>query len=332
MALSRITTLDTLGALTRVSRTTILDIQHATPAASHWKHQTLHMTCTRHYPDPPTLTLPSNVCNIFANETGRFTPERARDIALYSENGGNAVCPGKSSGFPKIQDNGHVDSYDCFGAVSLNGTMQSNVPKPFSSSGKSMHLNMPGGQWSRDGKYIAEDMQRSHYRKLSCKATNTLTSTLLQVTYQPIHITEMSYSTNASEAQKDAEKGQLTPQKIAMMSKRDRFRLMLRDYGATLFVFHITISLICLGSCYVVVISGVDVMPFVQKITGGNEDFDKIMKTSTDFILAYTIHKLLAPVRISITLGVTPILVRYLRRIGLLKKPKAKSSSPSSQV
>lgn len=89
------------------------------------------------------------------------------------------------------------------------------------------------------------------------KATNTLTSTLLQVTYQPIHITEMSYSTNASEAQKDAEKGQLTPQKIAMMSKRDRFRLMLRDYGATLFVFHITISLICLGSCYVVVIRSV---------------------------------------------------------------------------
>ena len=144
-------------------------MQCATPAAIHWKQQPLHLTSARCYPDPPTLTLPNNVSDIFANETGRFTPERSRDIALYAENGGTAVVAAKCSGFPEIRDDSHVDSYDCFGAVSLNGTMQSNVPKPFSSCGKSMHLNMPGGQWSRDGKYIAEDMQRSHYRKLSCK-------------------------------------------------------------------------------------------------------------------------------------------------------------------
>lgn len=146
-----------------------LEMQCATPAAVHRKQQPLHLTSVRYYPDPPTLTLPSNVSDIFANETGRFAPERARDIALYAENGGTAVTMAKCSGFPEIRDDNHVDSYDCFGAVSLNGTMQSNVPKPFSSCGKSMHLNMPGGQWSRDGKYIAEDMQRSHYRKLSRK-------------------------------------------------------------------------------------------------------------------------------------------------------------------
>lgn len=148
-----------------------LEIQYATPAAIHRKQQALHVMSVRCYPDPPTLDLPNNVCDIFANEIGRFTPERVRDIALYAEkNDGAIISTANCSGFPKIRDDGHVDSYDCFGAVSLNGTMQSNVPKPFSSHGRSMHLNMPGGQWSRDNKYIAEDMQRSHYRRLSCKS------------------------------------------------------------------------------------------------------------------------------------------------------------------
>lgn len=73
--------------------------------------------------------------------------------------------------------------------------------------------------------------------------------------------------------------------------------------------------------------SGIDVMPFMQKWTGGNEQIDKMLKTSTDFVIAYSIHKLLAPVRISISLTVTPIIVKHLRRIGLLKMPKVKPSS-----
>ena len=329
MALSRIGTLDMFNSLIRVSRAAPLEIQYATPAAVHRKQQALHVTSVRQYPDPPTLDLPSNVCDIFANETGRFTPERVRDIALYAEKNGDAVISAANcSGFPKIRDNGHVDSYDCFGAVSLNGTMQSNVPKPFSSHGRSMHLNMPGGQWSRDDKYIAEDMQRSHYRRLSCTATNAfITSPLLRVTCWPSYIIRMSYSTDGSQAPKGAKKDQATPLAIALLSRRERFRLMLRDYGGTLLAFHITISLISLGCCYMVVISGIDVMPFVQKWTGENEQLNNVLKTSTDFVLAYTIHKLLAPVRISISLTVTPVMVRHLRRIGLLKMPKVKQSS-----
>lgn len=329
MALSRIGTLDMLNTLVRVSRTASLEIQYATPVAIHRKQQALHVTSVRHYPDPPILDLPNNVCDIFANETSRFTPERVRDIALYAEtNGGVIMSAANSSGFPKIRDNGHMDSYDCFGVVSLNGTMQSNVPKPFSSHGRSTHLNMPGGQWSRDDKYIAEDMQRSHYRRLSCTATNAfITSPLLRTTHWPSYIAGMSYSTDDSQASKSGKKDRLTPLAIASMSKRDRFRLMLRDYGGTLLAFHITISLISLGCCYMVVISGIDVMPFMQKWTGGNEQIDKILKTSTDFVIAYTIHKLLAPVRISISLTVTPIIVKRLRRIGLLKMPKVKPSS-----
>ncbi|XP_029157782.1 uncharacterized protein LOC114930188 [Nylanderia fulva] len=329
MALSRIGTLDMCNSLIRISRAASLEIQYATPAAIHRKQQALHLTSVRRYPDPPMLDLPNNVCDIFANETGRFTPERVRDIALYAEkNGDGIISMANSSGFPKIRDNGHVDSYDCFGAISLNGTMQSNVPKPFSSDGRSMHLNMPGGQWSRDNKYIAEDMQRSHYRRLSCSATNTfITSPLLRATCWPSYIVRMSYSTYDSKTPKGAQKDQATPMAIALMPKRERFRLMLRDYGGTLIAFHVTISLISLGCCYMVVISGIDVMPFVQKWTSGNEQISNILKTSTDFVIAYTIHKLFAPVRISISLTVTPIIVKRLRKIGLLKMPKVKQSS-----
>lgn len=146
----------------------------------------LHVTSIHRYPNAPTLPLPNNVSEIFANETGRFTPERARDIAspilIYGMNkvtanknnsfsfssfSGNEEMFNGQRNFLTVHEDTHVDSYDCSGAISLNGSMQSNVPKPFCSTGKSTHFNMPGGQWAKDSKYIAEDMQKSHYRLTS---------------------------------------------------------------------------------------------------------------------------------------------------------------------
>ena len=121
------------------------------------------------------MSLPKNVSGIFANETGRFTPERARDITspvlIYSCGNQQKISSGTagsgaffdSNWNRPIHQDSHVDSYDCFGAVSLYSSMQTNVPKPFNSTGKSTYLNMPGGQWARDEKYIAEDMQKSQY-------------------------------------------------------------------------------------------------------------------------------------------------------------------------
>lgn len=148
----------------------------------------LHVTSIRRYPDAPTLSLPNNVSEIFSNEMGRFTPERARDIATPILVYGTHRAASTSSdsnlsshasfndkklpfdglkNFSIVNEDTHVDSYDCSGAVSLNGSMQSNVPKPYCSAGKSTHFNMPGGQWAKDSKYIAEDMQKSHYRLTS---------------------------------------------------------------------------------------------------------------------------------------------------------------------
>lgn len=45
----------------------------------------------------------------------------------------------------------------------------------------------------------------------------------------------------------------------------------------------------------------------------------KMAAGTSTFVLAYAIHKLFAPFRISITLVSVPLIVRYLRKIGLFK-------------
>lgn len=46
----------------------------------------------------------------------------------------------------------------------------------------------------------------------------------------------------------------------------------------------------------------------------------KFAENASTFVIAYAVHKLFAPVRISITLGSTPFIVRFLRNKGILKK------------
>lgn len=69
--------------------------------------------------------------------------------------------------------------------------------------------------------------------------------------------------------------------------------------------------------------SGVDVVSLVQKIPYIG---DKMMSSSvatgaSTFVMAYAVHKVFAPVRISITLTSVPFIVRYLRLKGILKAP-----------
>ncbi|XP_029040643.1 uncharacterized protein LOC114874989 [Osmia bicornis bicornis] len=342
MSLSRISnSTDLLTALSRVlPAANAFGEMQCTRYTTIRHTKALHVTSVRRYPNPPTLPLPTNVSEIFANETGRFTPERARDISvpvlLYyksdcksfnSEQPSKLAEPLNSS---EVCKDTHVDSYDCFGAVSLNGTMQSNVPKPYSSNGKSTHLNMPGGQWARDEKYIAEDMQKSHYRTVNLPllkldkrglASYVSTNVLLQRMYPEKYIFGMGYSTNASQQVTDTQDTDKKP-KYINLSKKEKFQRVIKDYGATVVVFHVVISIISLGACYAAVVGGIDLAPLVKFIIIDNSQVEQILTNSSSFLLAYAIHKLLAPMRIGITCGVTPILVQYLRRIKILKPPK----------
>lgn len=128
--------------------------------------QALHVSVQRDYPAAAALALPAN---IDPTETTRFSPQRARDInssamLTHPHHQIDVTVDSSSSGSASVDP--HVQSYDCRGAVSLNSAMQSNVPSPFGGMHKFTHLNMPGGGWAQEGKYLAHDLNSSHYINL----------------------------------------------------------------------------------------------------------------------------------------------------------------------
>lgn len=44
--------------------------------------------------------------------------------------------------------------------------MQSNVPSPFGGMHKFTHLNMPGGAWAQESKFLSHELNSSHYTNL----------------------------------------------------------------------------------------------------------------------------------------------------------------------
>ena len=71
--------------------------------------------------------------------------------------------------------------------------------------------------------------------------------------------------------------------------------------------------------------SGVDMSAVLLKL-GFKESLvqSKMAAGTSTFVVAYAIHKLFAPVRISITLVSVPLIVRYFRKVGIFKPPAAK--------
>ncbi|KAF0874512.1 F210B protein, partial [Crocuta crocuta] len=108
-------------------------------------------------------------------------------------------------------------------------------------------------------------------------------------------------------------------------SKSQQLRKIFQEYGAVGVSLHIGVSLISLGVFYMVVSSGVDMSAVLLKL-GFKESLvqSKMAAGTSTFVVAYAIHKLFAPVRISITLVSVPFIVRYFRRVGLFKPPAAK--------
>lgn len=51
---------------------------------------------------------------------------------------------------------------------------------------------------------------------------------------------------------------------------------------------------------------------------------------ASTFVVAYAVHKCFAPVRISITLGATPFIVRYLRQRGILRPTTPAATTPAA--
>jgi len=95
------------------------------------------------------------------------------------------------------------------------------------------------------------------------------------------------------------------------------------EYGTTAVIFHTSISLTSLGICYMAVSSGIDVVALLQRfnlITDVSTEAN-IAGGATTFVIAYACHKVFMPVRIFCTVTCTPLIVKRLRKLGLLKNP-----------
>lgn len=123
-------------------------------------------------------------------------------------------------------------------------------------------------------------------------------------------------------------------------STKDKLKRAVKDYGATVIVFHVTISIASLSLSYAAVArlnlilslwllicvqcsllySGLDVPGMLVSLGISSEMLNsKLSSGASTFLVAYALHKVFTPVRMSITLASVPFIVRYLRRIGFLK-------------
>ncbi|XP_047515539.1 uncharacterized protein LOC125056475 [Pieris napi] len=254
--------------------------------------KTIHNTISLKFPQVAALKLPTNVVNINATEMGRFSPLRERDISGPVINAFSDKLNMKID--ITVQSDPYVNKYDCRGAVNLSSSMQSNVPSPF--SGNHTHLGMPGSQWGQGYKYLSDNLQSAHYLTLRNEYRGIIGG-----------IGTRKMSANASDT----------------LSAKDKLKKAVKDYGATVIVFHVSISLMSLGICYVLVSSGVDLVAVMKYFNIGEGKLSNMITSNAGtFVIAYAIHKVLAPARIGITLTSTPFIVQYLRNKGILKATK----------
>ncbi|KAM6248293.1 protein FAM210B, mitochondrial [Porphyrio hochstetteri] len=129
--------------------------------------------------------------------------------------------------------------------------------------------------------------------------------------------------TSAKDAGVSTEKAATDPSgEKKKLNKSQQLKQVFKEYGAVGVSFHVGISLVSLGIFYLAVSSGVDMTAVLFKLGFSESSLQSKMAAGTStFVLAYAVHKLFAPVRISITVVSVPFIVRYCRKIGFFKPP-----------
>ena len=250
-----------------------------TPHQSH----DLHVSAMKQYATVEPLPLPENVEEINAAEMTCFSPQRARDISgsvILSKTIGSFLngCA-RNYNQQSYPLDLHVASYDCRGTVSMSSVMQTMVPEPFSKEGHATYLNMPGGQWGQGYKYISRDMHNTHYQNLIEKSASkdggddpgTLHTTGLSAEpyclfncLQAIPLTFMKGLPLQTRGHHMSflQRRPLLVQTTFMFStntdnskltRTDKLKRAVKEYGITVVIFHIGISLLSLGGFYVAV-------------------------------------------------------------------------------
>lgn len=99
---------------------------------------------------------------------------------------------------------------------------------------------------------------------------------------------------------------------------------MIRDYGLSAVVVHVTSSLFALGLCYVVVRLCIDPVYLATKLASFEmlSKYSESLATGGTFAVAYVIYKCAMPFRLGFTFWATPRTVAYLRHKNILKEIK----------
>lgn len=129
----------------------------------------------------------------------------------------------------------------------------------------------------------------------------------------------------ASEAEKELEQPGEEPQP---QSWRQRAKTFAIEYGRVGICTHIVLSLLSFSVIYVGVSSGVDVTAILDSVGLSSSVSDSTTNSAGSFLIAYTLYKVLAPVRWPLTFAVTPVVLRALRRRGYMLASTNASSSP----
>ncbi|GLE06322.1 hypothetical protein PINS_up015569 [Pythium insidiosum] len=137
-------------------------------------------------------------------------------------------------------------------------------------------------------------------------------------------------STTTTIATEDADATSAEP-----LSWRERAKTFAMEYGKVGICTHAVLSLLSFSIIYVGVSSGVDVSSILDSVgMNASSKHDAAANSAGSALIAYTIYKLLAPVRWPLTFAVTPVVVRGLRRRGYMlpaaSTPRSSSSSPRS--
>lgn len=251
----------------------------------------LHLAVQRDYPNAEQLPMPENI-NV--SETARFSPLRNRDITSSAISVHHEMI-GIDVTLEQLKEveaesvtfsDPHLGSYDRHASVNLSSVMQSTVPEPFGGNNKFSHLNMPGGQWGQQTKYLSHELNSSHYTQLrqdfrenwskyseqNPKGIKSMTikyslfnpkclfdrhhqSHFLIINKRFISLSAKQLNEQAQKPSQKPSTGELSDGDKAEGKETAGMKLKkaVKEYGSTVIVFHVCISLMSLGMFYALV-------------------------------------------------------------------------------
>ena len=174
--------------------------------------------------------------------------------------------------------------------------------------------------------YLLLNVNKLYSKRTLFTLTNRLvTLTATQSTNEP-NVTKNEYKIIGFRYFGDKKSKRTDPIKVSFVEDEprlthvERLKRIIQNYGATAVVLHIALSLTSLGFFYCLIYFGFDITSYVNLEKFG-ETAAKVMAGSGTFAVAYALHKMIMPIRVTATVFLTPVVVRQLRAIGIIKRP-----------